>query len=269
MEVPVPPPPDVQVGSPDGIALGVYLRGTGAPLVLVHGSLQDHSVSVALVDELASDFSCYSMDRRGFGSSGDTSEYQIEREFDDVAAVVDHVADATGRTVHLWGHSYGASCALGGAARTSNIDHLVLYEPSLGLPYPPGVIDAIDAAIDEGDNDTAIATVLREILDMSESDIDAMRSTPEWQRRLAVAHTVARECRAEQNWVWEAAQFDNIKAPTLILSGSESPIELKDATAYAAAAIPHSRVRVLDGHGHIAHRTHPAHIAAIIRQFCD
>ena len=82
------------------------------------------------------------MDRRGFGASGDTADYSIERDFEDVAAVVDAVAARTGGPVALWGHSYGANCAMGAATLTSNVHHLVLYEPSLGLPYPPGSIEA-------------------------------------------------------------------------------------------------------------------------------
>lgn len=245
------------------------MRGEGPPLVLVHGSLQDHSVSAALVDALADNFSCYAMDRRGFGSSGDADDYSIEHEFDDVAAVVDHIAEATSRPVHLWGHSFGASCAMGGAARTTNVDHLILYEPSLGLPYPPGVIDTIEAALRLGDNDTAIATVLRDILDIPDADIDAMRTTPEWPRRLAVAATVPRECRAEQDWTYQPGQFDAITAPTLLLAGSDSPDDLKHATTEAAAAIAHARIHHLEGHAHIAHRTHPAEIAAIIAEFTN
>lgn len=267
MEAIAPPSPDMTVRSSDGVNLAVYVVGGGPPLVLVHGSLQDHTISAALIDELAAHFTCYAMDRRGFGASDDRIGYAIEREFEDVAAVVDHVAAATGRPVHLWGHSYGASCAMGGAARTSNIDHLVLYEPSLGLAYPPGVIEEIEAAVETRDNDTAITAVFRGILDMPDADIDAMRAAPEWGRRLAVAHTVPRECRAEQNWVYEPGQFDAVDVPTLLLSGSESPAELKEATAAAAAALPRARLHVLDGHAHIAHRTDPADVAAIILAF--
>lgn len=266
---PTPLAPDLRVKSSDGTTLGVFLRGEGPPLVLVHGSLQDHSVSATLVDELAGHFTCYSMDRRGFGASGDADDYSIELEFDDVAAVVDHIADATRRPVHLWGHSYGASCAMGGAAQTTNVDHLILYEPSLGLPYPPGVIDAIEAALLVGDNDTAIVTVLRDLLEMTDADIDAMRTTPEWPRRLAVAATVPRECRVEHDWIYQPGRFDTITAPTLLLSGSDSPDDLKDATTNAAAAIPHARIHHLEGHAHIAHRTHPAEISAIITEFTD
>lgn len=259
--------PDLLVDSAEGVTLAVYACGSGPPLLLVHGSLQDHSISAALVEELAPDFTCYSMDRRGFGASSDSIGYCIESEFDDIAAVVDHLAETTGRRVHLWGDSYGASCAMGAATRTANIDHLILYEPSLGIPYPPSVIDKIEEALAEDDGDTAIALVLREIGEFADADIDAMRATPEWARRVAVAATVPRECRAEQDWVYEPGRFDAVAAPTLLLAGSDSPDDLKRAAAEAAAAIPHATAHVLDGHAHIAHRTHPADVASIIVEF--
>jgi pimeloyl-ACP methyl ester carboxylesterase len=125
-------------------SLAVWVEGNGPPLVMVHGSLQDHTASGALVDELRNGVTTFSVDRRGFGESGDAPGYSIEREFEDVAAAVDAVADRTGGAVALWGHSYGASCAMGGAARTTDVSHLVLYEPSLGLAYPPGSIESIE-----------------------------------------------------------------------------------------------------------------------------
>ena len=63
----------------------------------------------------------FSMDRRGFGASGDTAPYSIERDFEDVAAVVNAVAARTSGPVALFGHSYGANCAMGGAARTDDV----------------------------------------------------------------------------------------------------------------------------------------------------
>ncbi len=94
-----------------------------------------------------------------------------------------------------------------------------------------------------------------------------MKAGPEWKARIATAPTVPREARAEENWVYRPGQFDRITVPTLLLSGSDSPPDLKKATDDAAAAIPHARVHVLDGHAHIAHRTDPALVAAIVREF--
>src|SRR5688572_9455383 len=186
---------DVQ--SADGTSLAVWVEGEGTPLVMVHGSLQDHTASGVLVDELRNGVTTFSMDRRGFGASGDAAGYSIERDFEDVAAVVDAVAARTGSPVALWGHSYGANCAMGGAALTNNVHHLVLYEPSLGLSYPSGSIEAIEDALAAGDMEAAIVAVLVGILEMTDEEIDTMRSTPLWPIRLAAAPTVPRECRVE------------------------------------------------------------------------
>lgn len=258
---------DVQ--SADGTSLAVWVEGEGAPLVMVHGSLQDHTASGVLVDELRNDVTTFSMDRRGFGASGDAAGYSIEREFEDVAAVVDAVAARTGGPVALWGHSYGANCAMGGAALTTNVRHLVLYEPSLGLAYQPGSIDSIERKVAAGEMEAALLEVLVEIAGMTDEEVEAMRANPEmsWAARVATVPTVPRECRAEDGWVYRLGQFDGIAARTLMLAGSESPPVVNDATHQAAAAIADVHIRVLEGHGHFAHRTDPATVAAIIRQF--
>ena len=145
-------------------------------MVLVHGSLQDHSISAALVAELRAGITTFALDRRGFGASGDGADYAIEREFEDVAAVVDAVAERVGGPVAVWGHSYGASVAMGAAALTGNISHLLLYEPSLGFAYPEGWIETLEKALAEGDDEAAIVLVLRDVLEFTDDQIDAMRS---------------------------------------------------------------------------------------------
>lgn len=94
-----------------------------------------------------------------------------------------------------------------------------------------------------------------------------MEAGPEWAGRIATAPTVAREARAEEGWVYRPGQFDRITVPTLLLSGSESPPDIMKATHDAVAAIPDARAHVLVGHAHIAHRTDPALVATIIREF--
>jgi pimeloyl-ACP methyl ester carboxylesterase len=255
------------VRSSDGTPLAVWIEGYGPALVMVHGSIADHTTFDSFVEVLRRNLTTFSMDRRGFGASGDGHVYAIERDFDDIATVVDTVAARTGGPVALWGHSYGANCAMGAAARTGNVHHLVLYEPSLGLAYPPGAIDAIEAAVAIGDREGAIVAVLRDILEMTEDEIDALRSGPLWPVRLATAHTVPRECRVEDGWAYAPGQFDGITAPTLLLTGSDSVTEITRATIQAAAAIPNAQIRVLDGHGHFAHKTDPAMVDALIRDF--
>jgi pimeloyl-ACP methyl ester carboxylesterase len=236
-------------------------------MVMVHGSIADHTTFDPFVAVLGQQFTTYAMDRRGFGGTPDVDGYTIDVDFADVAAVVDEVASRTGGPVVLWGHSYGANCAMGGAARTPNVSHLVLYEPSFGLPYPPGSIERIEAALEAGDRDTAIVAVLEDILEMTPEEIDGFRADPRWPIRLAAAPTVPRECRVEQDWVYRDGQFDAITAPTLLLAGSDSLPDIAHATKRAAAAIAGSRTETLHGHGHFAHWTDPAMVTTLIRDF--
>ncbi len=258
------------VRSADGTELAVWTDGAGPPLVLVHGSVSDHTTLAPLVDALLGvDVATFAMDRRGFGASGNPPGYAVERDFEDVAAVVDAVAARTGGPVALFGHSYGANCAMGGAARTSNVGHLVLYEPSLGTRYPPGSLEAIEAAVAAGNLDAAVVAMFTECLEMSAEDIDALRAsaTPSWETRIASAWTLPREGRVEESWVYQPGQFDAITAPTLLLAGSESPADLRKATDQAAGALPGAEIRVLDGHAHLAHKADPTLVAGLIRRF--
>ena len=156
---------------------------------------------------------------------------------------------------------------MGGAVLTTNVRHLVLYEPGLGLAYPAGSIDAVEEALAAGDRDVAILLVFVGILEMTQEEVDALRASPLWPVRLASAPLLPRECRAEEGWVYPPGQFDGIMAPTLMLTGSETPPVVHELTRRAAAAIPDARIRVLEGHGHFAFQTDPAMVAAIIREF--
>jgi pimeloyl-ACP methyl ester carboxylesterase len=267
MSSPVPVTERFTVRTADRVEIAVWVDGQGPAIVLVHGSMQDHTISTALVGALRAHFTTYAMDRAGFGASCDHAVYSLDQEFADVAAVVDAVAARAGRPVVLWGHSFGASCAMGGAALTGNVSRLVLYEPSLGFTYPAGWVAGAERAVAARDHEAAIVMVFRDLLEFTEEQIEEMRAGPEWAGRVATAPTVPREARAEQGWEYSDGLMDRITAPTLLLSGSDSTPEVKRATEAARTAIPGARVQVLDGHAHIAHRTHPAMVAEIIREF--
>lgn len=209
----------------------------------------------------------YSLDRRGFGASGDGAIYDITREFEDVAAVVDHVSSAHDDAPVVFGHSFGAGTAMGGAALTDAISYLILYEPGLGLEYPGGSIDAIDAAVADGDPDRALSIIYTEILQMSGDELAKRRASPSWEGQLATAPTLAREARAEESWRFRPGQFDAIKARTLFITGEMSPADLASCTTSAMRAVPHAEVTTLEGHGHTACREAPALVADVIRQF--
>ena len=125
----------------------------------------------------------YAMDRRGRGGSGDGEEYTLEREYEDVAAVVDAVAEASGSAVDVYGHSHGGICAFGGATLTFNIRKLVLYE---GWPVPNPEVYALPAEVEQrmdallatGELDAVVETLFRELESMSEEDLSALRAPP-------------------------------------------------------------------------------------------
>lgn len=255
---------DVQ--STDGTTIRVWVQGEGPPIVLVHGSLRDHTIFDPLVTHLQPAMTTYAIDRRGFGASGDRDGYAIEREFEDVARVVDAVA-VRGAPVALWGHSYGAGCAMGAAALTRNVSRMILYEPGLGIAYPTGWLEAHEEALAAGDAERVIRAVLIDILEMTEDDVEARRASPQWPSYLNAAATVLREARAEHTWVYRPGALDRIVAPTLVLVGTETSPALMRSTLRAVAAIPGARAHVLGDQGHLACITDPAMITTIITQF--
>jgi pimeloyl-ACP methyl ester carboxylesterase len=255
------------VRSADGTPIAVWVDGNGPPLVLVHGALSDHTADGPFIHELRGGVTTFAMDRRGRGGSDDALEYTIEREFEDVAAVVEAVAARTGEPVTVWGHSYGADCAMGAATLTNNIGRLVLYEPGLGFAGSDAVraaVETVESAVAAGDLERALLVTLKEIVELTDDEIAFVRSSPGWPARLAAVPVVPREIMAELDWVYWPGRFDAITAPAVLLAGATSPPAQQTVTQRAAAAIPGAQVRVLDGHSHIAHRTDPAMVAAIV-----
>jgi pimeloyl-ACP methyl ester carboxylesterase len=256
----------IELTASDGVRLAVWVDGSGPPLVLVHGSLQDHRANRTFVDELVSDFTTYAIDRRGFGASGDSASWSLERDFEDLSEVVDHVTADTGEPVSIWGHSFGANVAMGAAARSTDVVALVLYEPSLGLPFPDGEIARLDQMVATGDRDGAVTRYLRLALELDDDDIAGLRASPRWTSMVNTVHTITRESLAEQDWHYDR-QFASIQAPTLMLTGSDTPPDIRTATQAAAAALDGVTIQVLDGHGHLAQRTDPAFVARITVDF--
>ncbi len=153
------------VTAADGAPIAMWVKGRRPALVMVHGSIADHTTFDSFVAVLGEHFTTHAMARRGFRATPDVDRYTIEVDFADVAAVVNAVAARTGGPIVLWGDSYGANCAIGKTAPSANVSHLVVYEPSLGLRIPPGSIECIEAALADGDDDAAIVAVRVEILD--------------------------------------------------------------------------------------------------------
>jgi pimeloyl-ACP methyl ester carboxylesterase len=243
--------------SRDGTEIGWWTSGEGPPLVLVHGAVADHTRWRPLLPYLEPHATVHAMDRRGRGASGDAPGYDLAREFEDVAAVVDAVAAASGAAVDLYGHSFGGLCAFGGAALTANLGRLVLYE---GWPpadpaareLPPDVGQRLDARLAEGDHDAVVETMFREVVRMPEADLAALRAQPAWTARVAAAPALVRELRAISRVAFDPALAARITVPALLLTGSDSRDPFAADTRTVAAALPDARVVVLEGQQHVA-----------------
>ena len=258
-----------KVVSRDGTEIAYWTSGHGQPLVLVHGTTADHTRWRPLLRYLEPHATVHAMDRRGRGGSGDAPEYDLAREFEDVAAVVDAVAEASESPVDLLGHSYGGLCAFGAAGVTSNIRKLVLYEgwpapnPNL-LAFPPGVEERMNALVAEGNREAALEIFFREAVEMREEEFALYRALPVWQARVAAAHTIAREMPTP---LFDPAEAAKITVPTLMLIGGDSPDSMKLDYEIVAAAISDVQVTILEGQQHIAMDTIPEVFALHVLAF--
>jgi pimeloyl-ACP methyl ester carboxylesterase len=260
-----------RASSRDGTEIAYWTSGTGPPLVLVHGAPADHTRWQPLLPYLEPHATVHAIDRRGRGESGDAQEYELAREFEDVAAVVDAVASESGSAVDLYGHSFGGLCAFGGATLTPSVRKLVLYEgwPLVGAEAyarPREFYERLDALLAEGDRDAVVEAIFREFVEMSDDELTEMRAQPSWRARVEVAHTLGRELRVLADPL-DPAQAAKITAPTLLVTGAESFDPAAAEVDAVAAALPDARVVVIEGQGHVADLFAPAEFAEQVVSF--
>ena len=237
--------------SKDGTTIGFWKSGSGPPLLLVHGTTADHSRWSPISPRFEQHFTVYTMDRRGRGGSGDSPDYDIMREAEDVAAVV----EAIGEPVFILGHSYGAVCSFEAALLTDKISRMILYEPPIptGIPmYPPDVPDRMQDLIDSGELENALEIFMREVVKMPEHELEAYRRLPMWKVRIQLAPTIPRELAIDRKYRFDPNKFANLRAPVLLLLGGDSPPLFRQATKAVDSALPNSTIVKLPGQQHIA-----------------
>lgn len=259
-----------RVQSKDGTLIAYVRYGNGPALVLVHGTTADHNRWQPVLFQLKERYTVYALDRRGRGESEDHLPYSIEREFEDIAAVVDSI----GMPVNLLGHSYGAICSLEAARLTKNINRLVLYEPpiSFGIDgfYPPVVIDTIRLQLKAGDHAAVVETFLREIPRVPLNELSLMKELPSWPRRVSTAHTILREIQASNTgYRFDPANFRDMITPTLLLLGSDSPDFFRTAIYRLHEALPDNTVAVMPGQQHVAIDAAPELFLGYVFNFLD
>jgi pimeloyl-ACP methyl ester carboxylesterase len=234
-----------RVRSGDGTEIVFDRSGEGPPLVLVMGAFHDRSSTGALAAALADAFTVYEYDRRGRGESGDTSPYSVEREIEDLAAVI----NAAGEPVFVFGHSSGAALALEAAARGVPIRALVVHEP----PYTEGPSTEFAARLEElvreGRRFDAAAAFL-ELTGVPASVIEQIKQGAHWAHLERFAPTLSCEIRLCNNGSVPIERLVKVAVPTLALAGENSPPWANEAARAIAEALPDGHARVLEGQGH-------------------
>jgi pimeloyl-ACP methyl ester carboxylesterase len=270
-------PPDAEVPSrvvisPDGTPIAVFTAGDGPSLVLVHGATADHTTWRTSGPLLAARHTTHAVDRRGRGASGDAPDYSIEREFEDLAAVVAAIVAESGRPVDVAGHSYGGRIGLGAALLSPNIRRLVVYEgappASGGRGYQDdGTLADIEALVAAGDRDEALATFMRDIVRMPAADLAAFRADPIWPRRAAAVATTIRELHAEVSPAASLTALGDVRQPVLQILGGDSAEAFAAATAALDERLANGQVVTIAGARHAAHHTHAQAFVAAIEAF--
>jgi pimeloyl-ACP methyl ester carboxylesterase len=256
----VPPVTPVEhVASADGTPIAYRLSGSGDPVLLVHGSAASGADWLFLLPLLGERCTVVTMDRRGRGDSGDGPDYAMEREAEDLRAVLDAV-DGT----LLVGHSYGALCSILAAERTDRLRRLVLYEPPIAVRGGDW-LKSMDELVARGDLDAALEGFLRSAGAPAEQ-FDAIRSSPAWPALLNAVPALPRELRACAGWRHPRGPID---VPALFLRGADtkSPIYLEGLDDLQAR-FPNHQSELIPGQRHFAHVFAPEPFAGLVADFC-
>jgi pimeloyl-ACP methyl ester carboxylesterase len=213
---------------------------------------------------MADHHTAYVMDRRGRGRSGDGADYSVDREIEDIGAVL----DAAGPGSHLLGHSSGAIYALE-AARRFPIGQLVLYEPPLNFQGPTAttLVERMRTNAARGEFDTALTIFAKEEVKLLEEELCSFRSTPLWAQMTALVPTFIREWDALFELAPTVERYRSISAPTLLLWGSETADHPSFATRVLESTLPNVRSARLDGQGHMANLLAPDLVARMVTTF--
>ena len=234
-----------KVQSADGTTIAFDRSGAGPALILVVGAFSDRSSTETLASALAANFTVYEYDRRGRGDSGDAAPYSIEREVDDLAAVV----TAAGGSAFVFGHSSGGALALEAAASGVPIRGVAVYEP----PYTPGPTAEFAAQLAEmaaaGRTSDAAAAFLG-LMGTPPAVVEQMKAGPHWEHMAAFAPSLAHEVWLCNDGSVPADRLTKISAPTLVLAGGASPAWAQEVGSTVAGAVPNGRLRVLEGQSH-------------------
>jgi pimeloyl-ACP methyl ester carboxylesterase len=240
-----------KVTSADGTGIAYDRAGEGPAIIFVVGAFNERSTCAPLAEALRSRFTVITYDRRGRGDSGDTAPYAVDREIDDLDALV----GAAGGPASVFGYSSGAVLAMMAAARGSAITRLALYEPPFTVdashPAPPADAPArLAELIAAGRRGDAVAYFQTELIGMPAEVVAQIRHAPMWPALERIAHTLVYDATICGDGSLPAGVAAAIAAPTLVISGTASFPGMQRAAQAVAEAIPGARHRSLEGQTH-------------------
>jgi pimeloyl-ACP methyl ester carboxylesterase len=258
------------VTSKDGTSIAYDRQGSGPAVILVGGGLVDPVTGRAgrwenapLATELAGRFTVYNYDRRGRADSGDTPSYALEREIEDIEALMEEA----GGSAHLYGVSSGGALAIEATAAGSPVDKIAVYE----VPYSVGedapqrwreYVGRLGVLLTQGRRGDAIEHFMR-TAGSSDENIAAARKSPMWPGMEAVAHTLAYDAACLGDGRPPSARLATITQPALVATGGSADF-FEQAADAIAASIPQAERHVFAGQGHVAD---PKVVASVLERF--
>src|SRR5215218_3761278 len=252
------------VTSQDGTTIAFDRLGDGPPVVLVCGGSTDRTANAGLAAELARDFTVYNYDRRGRGNSGDAQPYAVEREVEDIRAVI----EAAGRSANLYGTSSGAALAMEAAANGLPIAKLAMWEPPYSVRGRPDLPDDTASVyrelVEAGRRGDAVEYFMAKVVGMPPEFVAGARQQPWWPQQEALAHTLAYDAEIMGDYTIPTELARLVPVPTLVVIGAAS-FGFFDETADALVElIPDARRYTLEGQ---EHNVDPAALAPSLAEF--
>lgn len=247
------------VTSADGTSIAYDQYGSGPAVILVGGAFQHRvidSSTAELARLLGTEFTAYHYDRRGRGDSGQgASRYTVEREIDDIAALV----EAAGGTAMLFGMSSGAALALDAAARRPAVTRVAVYEPPFlvegaGRAVPANLQPRLEALVMTDQPDGAVELFLTEAVGMPAERVAGLRRAPIWPAFESVAHTLPHDVALLEDTLsggrLPAKRWAAVTVPVLVVDGGTSPPSMAGAAAALAGVLLDARRETLPGQDH-------------------
>lgn len=239
-----------KVVSRDGTTIAYEKAGDGPPVVLLGGGFRDHTVFTWLVPHMTRHCTTYIYDRRGRGESGDAPQYAIEREIEDIEALI---AEAGGQAA-VFGGSSGAILALEAAMAGVKMSKLALLEPPYRMPgfrRPPADFPVrLQALLDQDRRGEAAQYFLAELVGFSQEEIDEWRAGPMWASNEAMAHTLVYDTVLCGDGRLPVERLARTEVETLVVYSDHTGDWLSAAAKATAAALPNGRGVELPGVWH-------------------